>query len=371
MIFLLINSRIEEYDLFIIQKLWRNVCISTSYNLFNIDFHLLYQKSKNVRTCFYVNIKLNVNHWFVIFASEDVCSFRIRIANNRWINVHNVYNTSFNSYAFITTLFVIKTIKNQLNNDEKHVILKDFNLHYLLWSDLARFTQHDATDQFLDVVHQAQFRLTLSSNIITWKTRHTCSIIDLIFMFEELLNELVHDMSRSKLNQSSNHISIFIKIMLAMNLKIKRHRKAWKKIDVEKLNNVWRDLDVSMFFICREHVEKYANRIRLSIKSAINVTMLWNRSFSKMKFYWNDRCVEVVATTRRRKREWTATHSKKVWRNYLRVSNEKKKIINRKKKWNFVESFASFVTRRRISDVSFVERSRRIIDQKTFSKYLI
>ncbi len=200
-----------------------------------------------MRTCFYVNIRLSVNHWSVIFASEDVCSFRIRIANDRWINVHNVYNASFNSYAFITTLFVIKTIKNQLNDDEKHVILKDFNLHHFLWSDFARFTQHDATDQLLDVVHQAQVLdvvhqaqlcFTLSSSTITWKTRHTCSIIDLIFMFEELLNELVHCMSKSKLNQSSNHISIFIKIMLEMNLKIKRHRRTWKKIDVEKLNSV-------------------------------------------------------------------------------------------------------------------------------------
>ncbi len=132
MIFLLINSRIEEYDLLIIQKSWFNVCISTSYNSFNIDFYLLYQKSKNVRTCFYVNIKLNVNHWFVIFAFKDVCYFRIWIANERWINVHNVYNASFNSYAFITTLFVIETIKNQLNDDEEHVILRNFNLHHLL-----------------------------------------------------------------------------------------------------------------------------------------------------------------------------------------------------------------------------------------------
>ncbi len=78
-----------------------------------------------------------------------MCSFRIQIANNRWINVHNVYKASFNLYAFITTLLLLKTIQNQLNDDEKQIILKDFNLHHFLWSDLARFTQHDATNQFL------------------------------------------------------------------------------------------------------------------------------------------------------------------------------------------------------------------------------
>jgi hypothetical protein len=38
---LLINSRIKRYDLLTIQKSWRNVCVSTFYNSFNIDFHLL------------------------------------------------------------------------------------------------------------------------------------------------------------------------------------------------------------------------------------------------------------------------------------------------------------------------------------------
>jgi hypothetical protein len=43
--------------------------------------------------------------------------------------------------------------------------------------------------------------------------------------------------------------------------------------------------------------------------------------------------------TKRKKREWTTTHLKKVWRDYLRISNEKKKIINRKKKLKFRRVF--------------------------------
>jgi hypothetical protein len=147
----------------------------------------------------------------------------------------------FNSYASISTLLVIKTIKRQLNDEKKHIILKDFNLHHFLWSDLMKSTQHDAIDQLLNVVHQTQLRFTLSSNTITWKTRNSCSIINLIFMFEKLQKKLIHCMIKSKFNQSSNHISILIKIMLEMNLKIERQRKTWKKIDVEKLINFWRN----------------------------------------------------------------------------------------------------------------------------------
>jgi hypothetical protein len=186
MISFLINSRLKKYDFLIIQEFWHNVCISMSYNSFNIDFHLLYQTSRNVRTCFYVNIKLNVKHWFIIFAFENVCSFCMFIANDSWINVHNVYIASSNLYVIIAILFFIKTIKNQLNDDEKHVVLKNFNLHHFLWSDFAKFTQHNAINQFLNVVHQIQFRFTLFSNTITWKTRQSCNIIDLIFMSEKL-----------------------------------------------------------------------------------------------------------------------------------------------------------------------------------------
>jgi hypothetical protein len=46
-----------------------------------------------------------------------------------------------------------------------------------------------------------------------------------------------------------------------------------------------------------------------------------------------------MTTIKRKRREWTTTHSTNVWRNYLSVSNEKKKIINKKKKMKFRRIF--------------------------------
>jgi hypothetical protein len=168
------------------------------------------------------------------------------------------------------------------------------------------------------------------------KTRNSCNIINLIFMFEKLQERLIHCMIKSKFNQSSNHISISIKIMLEMNLKIKQQRKAWKKIDVEKLINFWRDFVASASLNRRQHVEKYAIKIRQSIKNAMNIAMFWNKFFIETKFFWNDRCVDAMTTIKRKRREWTTTHSTNVWRDYFRVSNEKKKIINKKKKMKFL-----------------------------------
>ncbi len=239
-------------------------------------------------------------------------------------------------------------------------------MHHFLWSDSARSTQHDEIDQLLDVVHQTRLRFTFSSSIITWKTRNSCSIINLIFIFEELQKRLIYYMIKSKFNQSSDHISISIKIMLEMNLKIETQRKAWKTIDVEKLINFWRDFVASASLNRRQHVEKYAIRIRQNIESAMNIAMSWSRFFIETKFFWNDRCVDAITTIKRKRREWTTTHSTNVWRDYLRVSNEKKKIINKKKRWNFVEFFELFATSRRDFDVSLVEQNLKVIDSEKY-----
>jgi hypothetical protein len=339
MMSLLIDSRIKKYDLLTIQKSWRNVCVSTSYNSFNIDFHLLYKNTKNVRTCFYVNTRLHIDHWSIRYVFDDVCIIRIKMTNNRWINVHNVYSVSLSSYTTRSVLVVIETVKDCLNDDEKHILLKDFNLHHSLWSDATRSTQHDATNQFLDVVQQTQFKLALSSKTIIWETRHFQNTIDLIFMTKKLQKEFIHCMTKSNMNQSSDHISIFIKLMIIVKRNESRRRRAWKNMSVDKLVSSWRELVVSQSFNCNAQIEDYALKIQQCVLNAIEFFVSWANFFSEIKLYWNEKCADAVTTTRRRRREWTILHIEKAWRNYLKASNEKKRIIARKKKIEFKQVF--------------------------------
>jgi hypothetical protein len=46
-----------------------------------------------------------------------------------------------------------------------------------------------------------------------------------------------------------------------------------------------------------------------------------------------------MTTIKRKRRKWTTIHSTNVWRDYFRVSNEKKKIINKKKRIKFRRVF--------------------------------
>ncbi len=255
--------------------------------------------------------------------------------------MHNVYNVSLNFYTTRSMLIVIETMKDCLNDDEKHILLKNFNLHDSLWNDATRSIQHDATNQLLDVVQQTQFRFVFSSRTIIWETRHFQSTIDLIFMTKKLQKEFIHYMTRSKMNQNSNHISIFIKLMIIVKRNESRRRRAWKNISVDKLVSSWREFVASQSFNCSAQIEDHALKIRQCVLNAIEFFISWANLSSEIKFYWNEKCVDAVTTTRRRRREWTILHIEKTWRNYLKASNEKKRIIAKKKKIEFKQVFRS------------------------------
>jgi hypothetical protein len=147
MIFMLANSKIRNYDILTIQEFWRNVCVFTSYNSFIVDFHLTYEKENNVKVCFYINVKLNVKNWSIEDIFFDVCIIKLKIIQkniNSIIHIHNVYNASSISYSSNELLSSLKTMKRLLNDDAKHVLLKNFNLHHSLWSDSIHLTQHVA-----------------------------------------------------------------------------------------------------------------------------------------------------------------------------------------------------------------------------------
>jgi hypothetical protein len=69
----------------------------------------------------------------------------------------------------------------------------------------------------------------------------------------------------------------------------------------------------------------------------------WTKFVSKFKSHWNQRCVDVVLMTRRKRRVWFAMRTKQTWHEYFKTTDEKKKIIARKKKIEFRQAFRFFI----------------------------
>jgi hypothetical protein len=305
MISLLANSQIREYDILTIQKFWRNVCVSTSYNSFSTDFHLLYEMKENVRVCFYVNTKLNVNNWSIDFVSSDMCTLKLNLNDQRIVNIHNVYNVSSMFYASDAFLFIIETTQNRLVIDEKHVLLKSFNLHHSLWNDSIRSTQHTAIDHLIDLLVSKHMNLCLSQKIVTWKAKNSRNIIDLIFMIERLQASITHCENRRDLNQLSNHISIFTIFTLKIKQTFVKKRKVWKKIDSKRLTSCLRAFVVSTFFNNVNDIETFVKKIQLSVQSIIQEAIFMIRKSERAQLFWSFKCSKVVTTIKKKRREWS------------------------------------------------------------------
>ncbi len=181
--------------------------------------------------------------------------------------------------------------------------MKNFNLHHSLWSDATRSIQHDATNQLLNVAKQTQLKFILFSDIVIWKTRHFKNTIDLIFMTKKLQKEFIHCMTRSKMNQNSDYISMFTKLMIIVKRNESQRRRAWKNISIDKLLNNWRELVASSSFNCVTQVEIYALKIQQCVLRSIKIFVSWTNFFFEIKLFWNEKCVKTMMTMRRRRRK--------------------------------------------------------------------
>jgi hypothetical protein len=178
-------------------------------------------------------------------------------------------------------------------------------------------------------------------------------------MIDWFVNNVINCETRFDLDQSSNHISILIIFTLEIDSMSFKQKKAWKRINVNKLRKNLLLFVVSSFLINFEQMNVFVNFIQSSIRRVINAIVSWVKFVSKSKSHWNKKCVDVVLTTRRKRRVWFAMRTKQTWHEYFKTTNEKKNIIARKKKSNFVKHFDFSSTRHLNFDVNRLSEKQK------------
>jgi hypothetical protein len=128
-----------------------------------------------------------------------------------------------------------------------------------------------------------RMQFTLSMNSIIWKTRHLNSMIDLVFMINWFVNNVINCETRFDFNQLSNHISIFITFILEINFVSIKQKRAWKRVDVEKLRNNLRLFIASSSLNIVKQMKVFANFIQSSIHKTIDAIVSWTKFVSKSK----------------------------------------------------------------------------------------
>ena len=185
------------------------------------------------------------------------------------------------------------------------------------------------TNKLIVVIEKIDMKLTLLQETIIWKVKNSQSTIDLIFMFNELINKIEHYKARLKINQSFDHISIFIKIFLNIVTTSTVFRKLWKLINVKKVKEMKKWASSIKNSKTKEQIDESIKKLQKYLIEIINKTVIWAKLSSESKSFWFRNCFEAVLEARKLRRKWTKYHLNKNWQKYVK-SNDRKKNNQKK-----------------------------------------
>jgi len=118
---------------------------------------------------------------------------------------------------------------------EEHVLMKDFNLHHSLWSEIENLTVHQAADILLNIIALYNMFLTFSMSTITWEVREFFSTINLTFLSAALQNQVIECTVQKDVREGSNHYFIFTVIFTQSSYKTLHLRRSWKSLNKSKV----------------------------------------------------------------------------------------------------------------------------------------
>lgn len=124
------DPKVLEYDILAIQEPWRNPFIATSYHPLKKHYQLTYMEDDNTRVYFYINKRINLSIWSVLFISIDIVA--LKLTNH---TLHNQLHI-FNVYNEVTTdtLLKLEEAIGDVDPADELPVLGDFNLHHPVWS---------------------------------------------------------------------------------------------------------------------------------------------------------------------------------------------------------------------------------------------
>ena len=155
LISLLEDTRVHKFDIIAVQETQQNSFIKTDYCLTTAPFYIIYSFSNKTRVYFYIHKKIHFSKQTVTVSHKDIQSLVLHYkdkSQEKKLIIHNIYNLSLFFY-FTIEEDTLNTLYNQLQQKVNgHIVIKDFNLHHLMWTDIFRFTQHKSTNILINII---------------------------------------------------------------------------------------------------------------------------------------------------------------------------------------------------------------------------
>ena len=136
------------------------------------------------------------------------------------------------------------------------------------------------------IVKKTKLQLLTLSDIITWKNYRSAITVNLIFVFQWLMQQMTYCMMNTELENSFNHHLIISLFILNIILQILKQKHSWKKINKKRITADMQHLYMFRFLSMSSDIEVYMNHLMNFIQQLMNLTVLLIKFFKKYLCSW-------------------------------------------------------------------------------------
>jgi hypothetical protein len=297
MMFFLRDSTVKKFDIIVVQESWINVYANITHHFLKDSHFLLYSnqieiKKNFVRVCMFVIKRIFIDDLKCLFRSKDVMIIQIRLHESHYLHLHNVYNES-NTLSFFVLQILRSALKSSLNEQFKnHIIIKDFNIHYSTWKDVAIRSNRRSFEMLL-MMNEFRLQFNFSKKTSTYfHFQKSESIIDMCLTIEDLNDRILICKTRSHLNHDSNHFFIETILNISINETSFFERFNWNRLNMKKFKSILNYLlfNQSMQFFDSIQIDVYIKFVCSAIAEIISAFILKFKTSARVIFDFDEAC---------------------------------------------------------------------------------
>ncbi len=248
------------------------------------------------------------------------------------IHIHEAYNSSLRNHEIIHEKENLSNIKKTLHMLKESILVEDFNLHHFTWEELFYSKQHLLLNKLIKMITNINALLALSQDTITRNYQESQMTINLIFMTDDIMNQLIWCEINEEMKNFSDHLLIQIIIDFRVYKESAwKSRCNWKTMNEEKfINTLKEQMSKSLLNHETKHwcINEYIKQLLNALKKIIEIFTLWARSHEMIKAEWTKKCTKIIKSMQWMRRScWIIDD----WTKYIQACDKKSKIIKKQK----------------------------------------
>ncbi len=124
------------------------------------------------------------------------------------IHIHEVYNSSLRNHEIIHEKENLSNIEKMLHMLKESILVKDFNLHHFTWEESFYSRQHLLLNELIKMIININASLALFQDTIMRNYQESQMTINLIFMTDDIMNQLIQCKINEEMKNFSDHLLI-------------------------------------------------------------------------------------------------------------------------------------------------------------------